>query len=57
MSTTTTTTTAGSPALTALSDPAAEAAILTACRALLLPTVRADERRRLAARAETAAKH
>ena len=30
------------PALTALSDPAAEAAIQTACRTLLLPTVRAE---------------
>jgi len=47
MSTTTTTskttTTAGAPpVLTALSDPAAEAAIQTACRTLLLPTVRAE---------------
>ncbi len=30
------------PVLTALSDPAAEAAIQTACRALLLPTVRTE---------------
>jgi DNA replication protein DnaC len=45
MTTTTskTTTTAGAPpVLTALSDPAAEAAIQTACRTLLLPTVRAE---------------
>jgi DNA replication protein DnaC len=40
--TTTTTRAAGLPALTALSDPAAEAAIATACRTLLLPTVRAE---------------
>lgn len=33
---------AAPPALTALSDPAAEAAIQTACRTLLLPTVRAE---------------
>ena len=35
-------TAAAPPALTALSDPAAEAAIGTACRTLLLPTVRAE---------------
>jgi hypothetical protein len=40
---TTTTSAAGAPpVLTALSDPAAEAAIQTACRTLLLPTVRAE---------------
>ncbi len=33
---------AGAPTLTALSDPAAEAAIHTACRTLQLPTVRAE---------------
>ena len=50
MSTTKTTTKTASTAatatassvLSALSDPAAEAAIQTACRALLLPTVRAE---------------
>lgn len=44
MSTTTTkaTTAQAPPALTALSDPAAEAAIHTACRTLLLPTVRTE---------------
>ena len=46
MSTTTTTqktaTPSSSVALTAMSDPAAEAAIHTACRTLLLPTVRAE---------------
>ena len=35
-------TTVQAPPLTALSDPAAEAAIQTACRTLLLPTVRAE---------------
>lgn len=41
--TSTTTSAAGAPpVLTALSDPAAEAAIQTACRTLLLPTVRAE---------------
>ncbi len=40
--TTSSTTTTVSPALTALSDPAAEAAIHTACRTLLLPTVRTE---------------
>jgi len=40
------------PAVTALSDPAAEAAIHTACRTLLLPTVRAEA----ATMAEAAAK-
>jgi DNA replication protein DnaC len=42
---TTTTSTAAAhapPALTSLSDPAAEAAIATACRTLLLPTVRTE---------------
>jgi DNA replication protein DnaC len=38
----TTTTTGAPPVLTAWSDPAAEAAIQTACRTLLLPTVRAE---------------
>jgi len=46
MSTTKTTTddpaASAPPVLTALSDPAAEAAIQTACRTLLLPTVRAE---------------
>jgi DNA replication protein DnaC len=48
MSTTTAPTTSSQPAtpapmsLTALSDPAAEAAIQTTCRTLLLPTVRAE---------------
>jgi len=45
MSTTTKNTTrpsAGTPTLTALSDPAAEAAIHTACRTLQLPTVRTE---------------
>jgi DNA replication protein DnaC len=38
----TTTTARATPAVTALSDPAAEAAIHTACRTLQLPTVRAE---------------
>jgi len=43
MTTTTATRSArANPALTALSDPAAEAAIGTACRTLQLPTVRAE---------------
>ena len=43
MSTATRTTSSpASPALTALSDPAAEAVIGTACRTLLLPTIRAE---------------
>jgi DNA replication protein DnaC len=63
MSTTTTTTTptttrpAGLPALSALSDPAAEAAIQTACRTLLLPTVRAEAAPMAAAAAKQRLSH
>lgn len=48
----TTTTTPATSAVTALSDPAAEAAINAACRALALPTIRAEA----AAIAEASAK-
>ena len=45
------------PALTALSEPAAEAAIQTACRALLLPTVRAEAATMAAAAAKQRLSH
>ena len=40
--TTTKTTDTAGPSLTAMSDPAAEAAIHTACRTLMLPTIRSE---------------
>ncbi len=52
-----TTTAAGSPALTALSDPAAEAAIHTACRTLLLPTIRTEAAAMAAAAAKQRLSH
>jgi DNA replication protein DnaC len=55
--TATTTATAGSPTLTAYSDPAAEAAINTACRTLQLPTVRAEATAMAAAAAKQRLSH
>ena len=57
MSPTTRPTTAATPTLTALSDPAATAAIDTACRALMLPTVRTEAASMAAAAAKQRLSH